>query len=103
MARRTGNVDAFLRPDLSRILPRPVTRPLGGLRFDRAVSVPGSVKGPDYLLDVDRDRGPVADETGFELHQAQSAAEQVARSQGSRGLRPGLFALDPARVQRLLS
>jgi len=97
-------MDAHLRPDLTRILPRPVTRPRGGLRFDDTLSVSKDDSNrTDYLVDVERATRPQADDTGFTVHQAQAAAERLAQTFGQAQLRPGLHALDAGRAQRLLS
>ena len=96
-------MDPNLRPDLTRILPRPVTRPVGGLRrIGEALTAPPNTARPDYLLDVERDHRPANDSPAFTVYQAQAAAERVAQALGRDGLRPGLFALDPGRTQRLL-
>jgi hypothetical protein len=96
-------VDANLRPDLGRILPRPALRPAAGQPFRDRTVVAGTNASPDYLLAIDRRTAPNHDEAGFDLHQAQAAAAQIGRALGGDARPNGLFAPDSDRVQRLLS
>jgi len=96
-------VDADLRPDLSRILPRPALHPAAGQPFRGRTVVPAADASPDYLLAIDRRTAPSRDEAGFDLHQAQAAAAQIGHAL-DRDARPfGLFTPDADRVHRLLS
>ena len=90
-----------MRPDLSRILPQPLTQRLShGL--GEALSVPAAIRAPDYVLDVDPDRRPRPGDAGFGIQQARNVAERLARrlGGGNVGL---LHAPEPGRAARLLS
>ncbi|MCR9244047.1 MAG: hypothetical protein NXI31_03385 [bacterium] len=70
-------LDSDLRPDLSKILARPVVlRNVSGVGAH--LQVQRDAAGPDYLVDVRRDLGPAADETGFGIAQARAVAEKLA-------------------------
>jgi hypothetical protein len=109
-------MEAPLRPELGRILPRPLLRqprqqqpPLGP-----ALQVPASGRD-DFLVEVDRRRAGDATAAGFDLGQATAIAARIAGwlrpdqstgpSGGSRPPDPRLpvHRLDAERVRGLLA
>jgi hypothetical protein len=98
-------VEEHLRPDLSRILPRPWLRQLAGRTpaFAPVLAVPEAARDDDFLVDVDRTKAPAAGEPGFDLHTAQTVAQRVEaalrRGEGARAV----HCFDADRVQHLFA
>lgn len=93
-------MEEHLRPDLSRILPRPWLRQLAerAPAFAPGRAMPEAERS--FLVDVDRRHAPAADEPGFDLHTAQTVALRVEAAL-RRGVGRALHSFDAARVQRL--
>ena len=91
-----------LRPDLSRILPRPWVRQLAAHSPAPApvLAVPEAARGDDFLVDVERRNAPTAGEPGFDLHTARTVAQRVEAAL-RRGAGRALHWFEAERVQRL--
>ena len=72
-------MDEALRPDLSRILPRPwLRRTPPGPPLGEALHSPAGAGGADFVVAVTRRRAPEPDDAGFGIHQAQAIANRLA-------------------------
>jgi len=87
------SVDSSPRPDLSRILSAPVLPSLGR-ELGSGTGVDASSFGPDFLLAVDRERGPGPEDAGFGIAQAVAVAERLRERLGPA---PSLLPAPPAR------
>lgn len=97
-------MDAYLRPDLNQILPRPFVREIAerALTFAPVRPVADIQRPESFLVDVDRRKAPAADEPGFELHTAQAAAQRVRHALGSDPAARAVHRLARERIGELL-
>lgn len=98
-------MDEPIRPDLGRILPKPILRRVAGADppFAKALSVPDSARGEDFFVDVQKRSYLDGDETGFGLAQASAVAAKIAAVfvQSDRDHAAAMQRPDPGRVQKL--
>ena len=94
-------MEESLRPNLSKILPRPLLHQLArGLPFaTAAASAPASA---DFLIDVKRHDALGADDAGFGIGQAHALATRIAAKLRSGTPAPPAHHVDAVRAQRVL-
>jgi hypothetical protein len=96
-------MEESLRPDLSRILPRPLLRrSRDPLQLGAGLDVREAAPRGDFFVEVDRQVHLREGDTGFGLQNARAVAAHVARHFAARPEPPPLHEPDAERSRRLL-
>lgn len=98
-------MEPSLRPDLGKILARPLPRTLAdrGPPLGRSLVVPDSAATGDFLVDIDRQDDPLPGDAAFGLFSAESVAARVrdALAKAPSPVRAAVHRVDPARAAAL--